>query len=45
MTIADKILEGLNEKQKELVKFKDGYWISSSTSGSGKTESLVRRVE
>ena len=45
MTIADKILEGLNEKQKELVKFKDGYCISSSTSGSGKTESLVRRVE
>lgn len=45
MTIADKILEGLNEKQKELVKFKDGYCISNSTSGAGKTHTLVKRVE
>ena len=39
------ILKGLNDKQIELVTFKDGYCISNSTSGAGKTHSLVKRVE
>ena len=45
LSIRNEILKGANDKQKQLIQFKDGYCISSSTSGAGKTFSLVKRVE
>jgi DNA helicase-2/ATP-dependent DNA helicase PcrA len=43
--VAERILKGANEEQKEIIMFKDGRCLANSSSGSGKTFSVTQRLK